>query len=78
MKTENAKNKKTNFILISRDIHSYRGVTGCHTRSLTLLNARGRATARLHELDELMMLMKRSSSLRPALEKVWVRTRWWG
>jgi hypothetical protein len=35
-----------------------------------LEDARGRATARLHELDELMMLMKRSSVLRPALEGV--------
>ena len=37
-----------------------------------LLNARGRATARLHELDELMILMSISSSIRPALEELWV------
>ena len=41
---------------------------------LDLLNARGRATARLHVLDELMMLMSRSSWLRPALEEVRVIT----
>jgi hypothetical protein len=35
-----------------------------------LEDARGRATARLHELDELMMLMKRSTLMRPALERV--------
>ena len=44
--------------------------------SLDLLNARGRATARLHELDEHMMLMKSSSSMRPVLEGVWVSTLW--
>ncbi len=37
-----------------------------------LLIARGRATARLAELDELMLLMSSSWGLRPALEEVWV------
>ena len=50
-------------------LRSYRA-TG-DSRSLhALLNARGRATARLYELDELMMLMSNSSSIRPALEEV--------
>ena len=53
-----------------REMKEYEGVTGCHTRSLELLNARGRATARLHEFDELMMLMSSPSWLRPALEDV--------
>jgi len=42
-------------------------VTGGHTMSLDLLNARGRATARLHELDGLMMT-KSSVLMRPVLE----------
>ena len=44
--------------------------------SLDLLNARGRVTARLHELDELMILMKSSLLMRPALDEVWVITPW--
>ncbi len=43
--------------------------------SLDLLNARGRATARLHELDELILTMSSSLSIRPALEEVWVVAR---
>jgi len=39
---------------------------------LDLLNARGRATARLYELDELMLTMSSELLLRPVLEEVWV------
>jgi len=46
--------------------------------STLLLNARGRATARLHELDELILTMSSSLSMRPVLEEVWVGTPWWG
>jgi hypothetical protein len=50
-----------------RQIKEYLAFSG---RSPDLEDARGRATARLHELDELMILMKRSSALRPALDDV--------
>ena len=46
------------------------GLSTGYWRSLTLLNARGRAAARLAELVELMLLMSSSSSIRPALERV--------
>ena len=55
-------------------METLKGLLGLYWRSLILLNARGRATARLHELDELMMLMSSPSWLRPVLEDVRVIT----
>ena len=51
-------------------METLKGLLGLYWRSLILLNARGRATARLHEFDELMMLMSSPSWLRPVLEVV--------
>ena len=51
-------------------IYGLERVTGGYWRSPTLEDARGRATARVAELVELMLLMSSSSSIRPALERV--------